>query len=133
MQGYDIQGNGLRIGQLRGGVGPFSRLQSAGAFGGLIAGMLVIALLNITGWSIVLWTLLPTVLGGVVGTHVLGVSLVGHVWHAARFVCTGGSTAAWTGDAPAPSTPTTPIVGTLMDGERLVWQVAMPASGREQR
>lgn len=133
MRGYDIQGNGLRIGHMRGGIGSFSRLQTAGAFSGLVAGMLAIALGNITGWTIIGWALAPTVLGGVVGTQVWGVSFIGHAWYALLFACTRWGWSLPTAGSTTEETTVPPIACALLDGERVVWQVVVPQHRWEQR
>ncbi len=130
MQGYDIQGQGLRLGQLRGGTLGLSRIQAIGASIGLFSGLTVVAVQNLTGWPVLLWAIVPALVGGVLGMQVLGIALIAHGAHLLRYLITHRRTAgddrAGIGDRVDDGMT---ISTALLDGERVLWQLQVSAHG----
>ena len=133
MQGYDIQGQGLRLGQLRGGTLGLSRVQAIGASIGLFSGLTVVAVQNLTGWPVLLWAIVPALVGGALGMQVLGVALVAHGAHLLRYLITHRRTAGDDREGDPHLLHDGVTIGTaLLDGERVLWQLDVSAYGERR-
>ncbi len=132
MQGYDIQGQGLRVGQLRGGTLGLSRVQAIGASIGLFSGLTVVAVQNLTGWPVLLWASVPALVGGALGMQVLGIALVAHGAHLVRYLLTHRRIASDDGEGTSDQLYDGMTISTaLLDGERVLWQLQV--STHEER